>query len=272
MNPDSDNTTGRSTWRRALWVLAAIAGLAVLGYVGILVYANFINDPDEVLTAEDLIERLEEPSTTAASDAAGATTTTETTTETSAETSAETTTTAAEAADDGVDGRWEVADGTEVGYRVGEILFGVTTEGVGRTRDVSGHLVIEGTTITEATFEVDMATITSDDTRRDGQFRGRIMSVTDYPTATFTLTEPIELERLPAIDEQVVVTATGDLTLRGVTRPVTFDLTAQRTADRIGILGEIPIVFADFEIPNPSITGITTEDQGLLEFVVIAAR
>lgn len=247
-------------------MLAAIAGLAVLGYVGILVYANFINDPDEVLTAEDLIERLEEPSTTAtaASDAAVATTT--------AETAAETTTTAAEAADDDVDGRWEVADGTEVGYRVGEILFGVTTEGVGRTRDVSGHLVIDGTTITEATFEVDMATITSDDTRRDGQFRGRIMSVTDYPTATFTLTEPIELERLPAIDEQVVVTATGDLTLRGVTRPVTFDLTAQRTADRIGILGEIPIVFADFEIPNPSITGITTEDQGLLEFVVIAAR
>ncbi len=70
------------------------------------------------------------------------------------------------------------------------------------------------------------------------------------------------------VDEQ---SATGELTLRGVTNEVTFDLTARLENGRIGVLGEIPVVFADYGISNPSIGGITTEDDGLLEFVLVFA-
>ncbi|MBA3606489.1 MAG: hypothetical protein M3487_08535 [Actinomycetota bacterium] len=44
-------------------------------------------------------------------------------------------------------------------------------------------------------------------------------------------------------------------------------MTAEASAGRIGVLGTIPVVFADYEIDNPSTSGITTEDNGLLEFV-----
>jgi polyisoprenoid-binding protein YceI len=117
-----------------------------------------------------------------------------------------------------------------------------------------------------------MTTLESDDSRRDNQFRGRIMATDEFPTATFALTAPIELGRIPDEGEQITATATGDLTLRGITNPVTFDVTAQLTGERIGVLGSIPIVFADYDIPNPSIAGITTDDNGLLEFVLVFER
>ena len=40
------------------------------------------------------------------------------------------------------DGEWAVVADSVVGYRVKEILFGQDTEGVGRTSDVTGSLVI----------------------------------------------------------------------------------------------------------------------------------
>jgi polyisoprenoid-binding protein YceI len=171
-----------------------------------------------------------------------------------------------------VEGDWVVTDASELGYRVTEVLFGVDTQGVGRTNQITGGLTIEGTDVTAAEFEVDVASIESDDSRRDNQFRGRIMSTDEFPTATFVLTSPIELGEIPEPDVQITSTATGDLTLRGVTNEVTFEVTAQLTEGRIGVLGSIPIVFADYEIANPSIPGITTEDNGLLEFVLVFER
>ncbi len=164
---------------------------------------------------------------------------------------------------------WEVTSDSELGYRVKEILFGVDTEGVGRTNEIVGWMTIAGTTVTDAEFVVDVASITSDEGRRDNQFRGRIMSTDEFPTATFVLTEPIELGVEPSDGATVATTATGELTLRGVTNTVTFDVNAQQEGGRIGVLGAIPVVFADYGIANPSIGGITTEDEGLLEFVLV---
>lgn len=95
------------------------------------------------------------------------------------------------------------------------------------------------------------------------------MSTDEFPTASFVLTEPIELDELPAGDEQVTAAAPGALTLHGVTNNVTFDLTAQASADRIGVLGEIPIVFADYDIPDASAGPARVGDNGLLEFLLV---
>ena len=114
-----------------------------------------------------------------------------------------------------------------------------------------------------------MTTFKSDESRRDNQFNGRIMGVDQFPTSTFTLTSPIDFGEVPADGATITATATGDLTLRGVTKPVTFELQATFKNGRVGVLGNIPIVFADYGIPNPSFATISTEDNGLLEFVLI---
>jgi polyisoprenoid-binding protein YceI len=177
------------------------------------------------------------------------------------------------AAPAGVDGVWlAVQDGSTVGYRIQEVLAGVDTEAAGRTDQVTGSITIAGTQVTAGDFTVDMATLTSDESRRDGQFRGRIMSVDQFPTATFVLTAPIEFGAVPSDGESLTATATGDLTLRGVTRNVTFEVEAQLEGDRIGVLGNIPITFADYDIPEPSNGIAKVQPDGLLEFIIVFER
>ena len=97
-----------------------------------------------------------------------------------------------------------------------------------------------------------MTTLTSPESRRDAQFNGRIMDTATFPTATFTLTAPAELPTDPATN---ATTATGDLTLRGVTKPVTLDVVAVDCGDTLDLVATTDIAFADFSIPDPSAPG-----------------
>jgi polyisoprenoid-binding protein YceI len=229
--------------------LIAIPVLVALFFGAIFLYAKVLNDSPSALSEADLSEAV-------------AGTVVGTSTPASApEAAAEGTA--------GVAGIWNVTPESEFGYRVEEVLFGVNTTAAGRSNQVTGSMTIEGTTVTEASLTVDVGSITSDESRRDNQFRGRIMEVDQFPEATFTLSAPIDFGAVPAAGEQITATATGDLTLHGVTRPVTFDVTAEAGDDRIGVLGSIPVVFADYGIDNPSTSGITTEDNGVVEFVLV---
>jgi polyisoprenoid-binding protein YceI len=168
-----------------------------------------------------------------------------------------------------VAGTWTITSGSEVGYRVKEVLAGQSQTAAGRTDSVTGHLAISGTSVTSGTFTVEMSTIKSNESQRDAQFDGRIMDVGSYPTGTFTLTRPISLSPLPAAGTVKTYSATGKLTLHGQTRPVTFPLTAERTANAIKISGSIPVTFARWDIPNPSFSGfVTTQNHGELEFLL----
>jgi polyisoprenoid-binding protein YceI len=230
------------------WLGVALVAVVVLVVGGTWVYINVIREdapPPLALTDSDA-------TTTTASDDTGATSPDE---------------------DASVDGAWVTTAESVAGYRVDEILFGQSVEAVGRTNSVDGELVIGGTTVSEASFEIDMTTVESDESRRDGQFSGPIMDVATFPTATFVLTEPIELPVDPIVDGTVVeVEATGDLTLRGTTQSVTIPLEGRLAGDRIEVVGSLQIVFAEWSIPNPSRPGIDTEDQGLLELLLVFER
>jgi polyisoprenoid-binding protein YceI len=245
------------TWMK--WAIAA-AAVVILGVVGgPFIYINFIKDdpPDRFA--------LDEGSVATAASAPAATTVAPAVTDPVASDPPDAATTTAAAATD--EQAWTIDPATSaVGYRVVEVLFGQDTEGVGRTSAITGGLTLSGTQVTAADFEVDMATVTSDEDRRDNQFRGRLMDTENFPTATFALTAPIELGTAPTDGAAVTATATGDLTLRGTTNPVTFDVQAQQGSGTIQVVGSTDIVFADYGIPDPSTTGISTQDHGLLEF------
>ncbi len=148
-----------------------------------------------------------------------------------------------------VEGEWVATSESVVGYRVKEILFGQSTEGVGRTNAVTGSLVIADSTVTSATFSVDMGTWTSDSDRRDRQVSGRILDVAELS-----------------------VTAAGTLTLRGVTKQVSIPLVAKLVDGKVSVNGSLEIVFAEWSIPDPSISAIVVEDRGVLEFLIVFGR
>jgi polyisoprenoid-binding protein YceI len=275
---DEPSDAGPNRFPRWLkWSLLGAFAVLVLGYGAILVYANFINDGPAAFDESDLDAALGSASSTVPTSTSGSTESSESSDpDVSSDLPApgDTPGTDAGAGTTPVDEQqatrqWQITAGSEVGYRVKEVLFGVDTEGVGRTDAVSGGIEIDGTSVVTAMFDVDVATIESDDPRRDSQFRGRIMSADEFPLASFVLTQPIELGSTPADGVTLSGTATGELTLRGVTNTVTFELTAQQESGRIGVLGSIPVEFADYDIANPSFGGITTEDVGLVEFVLV---
>jgi polyisoprenoid-binding protein YceI len=168
-----------------------------------------------------------------------------------------------------LDGTWSVTTGSQVGYRVGEVLFGQNNTAVGRTTDVTGSIAIKGSTVSSGSFTVNMTSVHSDESQRDGQFRGRIMDTSKYPTATFTMSKSIDLGSLPASGVTKSVTADGNLTLHGTTRPVTIPLTVEHVGTTIEVLGDVNLVFANWNIPNPSFAGtVTTQDHGILEFLL----
>jgi polyisoprenoid-binding protein YceI len=166
-----------------------------------------------------------------------------------------------------VDGSWTVKSGT-VGYRVTEVLFGQTADAAGRTNAVTGDLTMNGTTAETASFTADLTTLKSDQANRDNQVQGRILNTAQFPNATFKLTSPITLASIPADLVQVKEKATGDLTLHGVTKSVTFDVTARRNGETIEVNGSIPITWSDYSIPAPSGGPAQVQDQGQMEFLI----
>lgn len=175
-------------------------------------------------------------------------------------------------APDSLDGTWRATNDSVAGYRVQEILFGQSKEAAGRTNEITGSFILNGTTVSDASFTVDMASIESDQDRRDNQFRGRIMDVDTYPTSTFKLTQPIELGTIPDDGVQGTAMATGELTIRGTTKTVTIELTGRRDSGTIRVSGNYLIVFEEWDIPNPSGGPAQTSDEGTLEFLLVFTK
>ena len=239
-------------------IVIAVVAAFVVGIAGVYAFILSRDDAPAELSTSDL------------DDALGTTTTADATSAPDATTAPTTTPTTDDTTDPS--GVWTISTDSTLGYRVQEVLGGVDTEGAGRTNDVTGSITIDGSQATAADFTVQMTSITSDSDRRDGQFNDRIMSTSDFPTSTFVLTAPIAFGQVPGEGETVSATATGDLTLRGVTNPVTFPVEAKLEGGRIGVLGQIPILFSDYEIPDPSNGFAIVKDNGLLEFVLVFDR
>jgi polyisoprenoid-binding protein YceI len=189
-----------------------------------------------------------------------------------------------QAASAGVAGTWSVdtsvgefsyedSTGTFVGFRVDEELSRIgSATAVGRTPDVTGTLEIDGTTVTRVTIEADMTAITTNESRRDDKVQSAL-DTGEFPTATLVLTEPIELGSAAADGEPVSTTATGELTIHGVTKTVTIPIDAQLVDDNIVVVGSLDIVFADYGVSVPTAPMVlSAEDHGVVELQLFFAR
>jgi len=149
-------------FRRKLiwWIAGAVVLIALLAVAIPFIFIHFIEGPPPA--------KLGLPTTHASTSAPGATSTA--------------------VSSSAVNGTWNVGSGSEAGYRVQEVLVGQSTTAVGRTSRIWGSLTIAGSTVTKGSFTVDMASVVSDQSQRNAQFDGRIMDVSQYPTANLVLT------------------------------------------------------------------------------------
>lgn len=174
--------------------------------------------------------------------------------------------------DGNFDGSWTLLEGDSfVGYRVREELafLPAPTDAVGRSTAVEGSLQIDGLEIVATSVTADLTQLESDESRRDFAIRTNGLQSDAYPAATFELTQPITFDEQPAEGEVVDVQATGDLTLHGVTRAVTFPLQARWDGGQIAVVGSLGIAFADYEITPPSLGPATVGDNATIELQLL---
>jgi len=179
----------------------------------------------------------------------------------------------------GLAGTWvPTADG-EAGYRVREKLAVLPAESdaVGRTSAVTGSFALadDGDTLvaTDISIEVDVSTLKSDEDRRDNRIRTDGLQTDTFPTATFVATGPVEVPASAKDGSVVKITATGDITIHGVTRTVDIAIDARAAGDTIELVGSYAFPMADFDIVPPNIAGfVTVEDDATLEFRLVFAK
>lgn len=160
-----------------------------------------------------------------------------------------------------------------VTYRVNETLF---REGnrlnvaVGTTNAIKGEIVVDRAAPRSSrigTITVDISTFRSDSARRDQAIRERWLESSRFPMAEF---RPASVQGLPAAyreGEALRLKVVGDLTIRDVTRPTTFDLALALQGSTLRGTAQTTVRMTDFGVDAPSILGILRVENDIhLEF------
>ena len=245
-------------------IIIALVAIVAVGVGGYLAYDNVLRGDGTAPLAL---------STPAPSDAA-------TNAPTAASSGAATTEPSTAAVDGALAGTWTVTADSQAGYRVRERLANLDAESdaVGRTSDVTGTITVAetagGAQLTTGEIDIDTTTITSDEDRRDDRLRTEGLQTDQFPTATFVLTQPVDVPAAAVAGTATDVTLLGNLTLHGVTKSVEIPAQAQLTNGQIQVAGSLTFPLADFEITAPNVGGfiISIADEGALEFLVVFAK
>lgn len=167
-------------------------------------------------------------------------------------------------------GEWSVGQGSVAGYRVREKLLSLPApnDAVGRTSAITGDFRLTGDggvlrMERGMRIDVDVSTLKSDQDRRDEHMHTMAIESDRFPTATFVSTSDVAV---PAEDGQATTEVQGDLTLHGVTRPVTVAVQAQQAAGRIEVVGSLTFTWDQFDMKRPNMSYVTVESDPTLEF------
>ena len=167
---------------------------------------------------------------------------------------------------------------SKASYYAHEQLVGRTlpSEAVGSTSSVSGSLVLaaDGSIVADqSNISVDLSKLQSDESRRDNFIKSSTLQTSRFPMATFV---PREAQGLPSplpTSGQATFQLVGDLTVHGVTRPATWQVTAQFGDGTVSGNATTSVKISDFGMSPPKAGPVLSIEDGLtLELAFTAAR
>lgn len=175
--------------------------------------------------------------------------------------------------------RYTVApQGNEARYRVREQLARLSfpNDAIGKTSKIEGGITVDASGAivqSESRFTIDMASLATDNDRRDNYVRRNTLQTAEHPTAVFVPTAFRNLKFPLAASGDVTFQIVGNLTLRGVTKPVTWDVTGKIANGAITGDATTRFTFADFEIAKPRVASVlSVEDDIRLEYTFHLVR
>ena len=172
--------------------------------------------------------------------------------------------------------RVSVLEGSVARYSVTEQLARLSSpiDAVGETGDVRGAIVFDAdgnVDPDQSVITVAVAGLTSDEDRRDRYVRNNTLSTSQFPSAELVVTGVEGLDWPFPDSGETTFRLSGDMTIREVTGPVTWDVEAQSTSGAVTGQARTVITFDQFDLSKPSLAFIVSvEDEIRLELDIIA--
>ena len=161
-----------------------------------------------------------------------------------------------------------VADASRARYLVREQLarLDFPIDAVGETSQVTGAIALDadGWVISdESTIVVNLASLVSDSDRRDGYLGSRTLETDTYPDATLVVKEAPGLPWPLPTQGEATFQIVGDVTIKGVTRPLTWDATAQFAEESVTGQAKTDFTFGEFGIEVPRVRVVLSVDDNI---------
>jgi polyisoprenoid-binding protein YceI len=167
---------------------------------------------------------------------------------------------------------------TQAKYHAREQLAGrsLPSEAVGTSTAVTGALVLgtDGSVkADQSKIEVDLRQLKSDESRRDNFIQGSTLQTSRFPMATFAPREVQGLSNPLPTSGQATFQLLGDLTVHGVTKPVTWQVSAEFTNAAVTGNATTNVNISDFGMTPPKAGPVLSIADALtLEMVFTANR
>ncbi len=244
-----------------------------------LAACGLLREPEEASAPIEAVPLVLEPTTAPAEappvvteaeePAASPATSTETTTETATEAEPESPANSGELLIYAID-----QNQSQVRFELGEDLRGQRTAVVGMTNQIAGELALNLSDLSSAqvgVIQINARTLATDNNFRNRAIHNEILHTGAYEFITFT---PTGVQGLPAAvqaGDPVNFSIMGDLTIREITQPVTFNVTAMAvSAERIEGTATAAVNRADFDLRIPQVSSVANVDEQVqltIEFV-----
>ena len=167
---------------------------------------------------------------------------------------------------------------SEVRFELDEVLRGSPVTVVGATDQVTGEIAIDLNDLSTAqvgTIQVNARGLTTDNNFRNRAINNEILQTGEFEFITFAPTAVNGLSGSAAVGDTVEFTLDGDLTIRDITQPVTFNVSATAVSDtRLEGTANAVVQRADYglTIPSvPSVADVEEEVELTIDFVANAS-
>ncbi|MBP9821471.1 MAG: YceI family protein [Candidatus Pacebacteria bacterium] len=168
---------------------------------------------------------------------------------------------------------YRISEGSKAEFRIGEILRDKPFTAIGTTSNILGDIILSNAALGFGTIKVNARTFKTDSENRDGAI-ARMILKSEKPENEWITFRTTGISGLPAsapMNRDLSFSMTGELTIAGVTKSVTFSTVMKITEAAITGTATTTLKRSDFNLTTPNIPFVASVDDSFPISVTIIA-
>ena len=164
---------------------------------------------------------------------------------------------------------------SEARFLIDEVLRGAPITVVGTSDQISGQLAVDPVNPSQSrvgVIQINARALVTDNEFRNRAIRNAILETDRYEYISFTPTQISGMPERVEVGQSFNFQILGDLTIRTVTRPVTFDVRVTADgSDTISGIATTTVLYRDFALRIPEVPSVDlVADEVVLELEFVA--